>query len=386
MNRAAAKVFFLFLVGVTWTNVSAWAQLDPSSSILLRNGSREPRPDDLDTQRYKVRETRSRDPAPDFEEEKSGTKIPTPVSSKTSVTSEPTPKSQEPSEPSKPQEVTSSATPQEAQPSNENRPPLTTQVKELILGGTEEDISEYRKQIHPQDPRANLVELTLAPVYYYNDSSSRYSFHRFNSHGLGFQVGAHFWLTPFFGIVGSSFSSLAGSVPSGAANAVLADYQIVDAGFRFRRHFGWSRKAASLRFGVDYHQSEMKIGQDATDLVGTQTKGASLAIEGNIPSSHVYVHTFALELRPRLRQSELVSGANIRSGTKSQTHGLGASVGGQWLLDRQNQIFWKLHHSVEQSLYDGEASSPDPMTGVTPRGVSITNSFTRFSVGFSWGT
>src|SRR5438876_1081960 len=85
MSRVKSSLFILLMVAFFWANATAWAQVDPSTSILLRNGNSGPAPEALDTQRYKVRELKSREAPIEVDEEKSGTTIPTPVTSKTSV-------------------------------------------------------------------------------------------------------------------------------------------------------------------------------------------------------------------------------------------------------------------------------------------------------------
>jgi hypothetical protein len=41
---------------------------------------------------------------------------------------------------------------------------------------------------------------------------------------------------------------------------------------------------------------------------------------------------------------------DVKSGGKSETNALSLSVGGDWTLDRRNQIFWKTQYSVERNF------------------------------------
>jgi hypothetical protein len=386
MSRVRSSFYLIAITLICWTIVPAVAQVDLSNSVLLRTGSKSgPSVESLDSGRYKIREPKSRDAAVEMEEEKTGTSIPSPVSSKTTVKAKATAEATTtvvvvPSTPPEPSPVPLGPQPEPQKPS------VTTQVKELILGGTEDDIADYRNQIHPQDPRANAVEISMAPAYYYNDTSSSYSFHNYNSSGPGYDLRANLWLTPFFGLQSDLFTSLSSSVRSGGSNAVAVEYQVWDSGLRFRKHFGYSRKSSSVVFGIDYTQSSSKIARAAIDLVGSESSGVALVMESTIPSSVTYAHTFGIAMRPHMHEKESATSISVTSGTKGQTNGVELSLGGQWTLDRRNQVFWKLRHNVERTLYEGSASQVDPQTGVTPNGVTLTNSTTMFYFGFRWGS
>lgn len=267
----------------------------------------------------------------------------------------------------------------------EEQRPVTQQVRTLILGDSEE-IAEYHKQIHAQDPRKNMLSISIAPAYYYNGSASSYSFRRYTANGPGFGLGMNFWATPFFGIQSRFFSSVGGSVRSGGTNMVPLEVQNLNVGIRFRKHFGYSRKAPHLTWGLDYHDSHTKISRDALTAVGHKSNGVSVALDGVVPQSVTYAHTFQIDIQPRLKHSETTSGVQVTSGSKSETTALSLGLGGQWTLDRQNQVFWKGQYSVERNLFEGAASTVDPHNSITPSGVSVTDSLLIFYFGFRWGS
>lgn len=267
----------------------------------------------------------------------------------------------------------------------EEHPPVTVQVRELILGGTEEDIDEAKRQIHPEDPRANILNISLAPAYFYDGSSSNYAFRNYHSDGPGIGLGMNLWLTPFFGVQSKYFSSVSSSVRDGG-NMVPMTTQQFEAGIRFRRHFGFTRKSAQLSWGIDYHDASNKIAPDSSSSIGRKTSGLSLSIEGIVPTSITHAHIFELAIRPSQHHSEMDTKATAKSGTKNETNAVSLALGSQWTLDRRNQIFWKGEYSVERNLFDGSASTADPHTGVAPNGVSVTNSLVIFYFGFKWGS
>jgi hypothetical protein len=369
---------FLILV---WPALG-FAQFDSTSTVLLRSGKTKPH--NLDSSRYKIRQPESRKGDDDIEE-RPGTYIASPVPVK------PAPKKPAPivqPEPVlAPPIVAPLAEPAVAPAIVEELPPqpVAVQVKELILGGNNQEIDNYKNSIHPEDPRANVISVALAPAYYYNASQSNYSYRRYHSTGPGIGLGMNLWLTPFFGVQSKFFSSVSASQKSGASE-VPTDLQNFEAGFRFRRHFGYSRRSSQISWGLDWHDSMNKISKDATTSIGRKSSGLSLSLEGELPASNTYAHTFALDVRPRMKHNETNTAAEARSGTKNETNAVGLSVGGMWNLDRQNQVFWRGQYLVERNLFDGAASQVDPHNDATPSGVSVTNSLLMFYFGFKWGS
>lgn len=393
----------LSLVVTLAFGLSARAQLD--STILLRSGGKTPSRQNLDSTRYKIRAPESR--RDDDADEKPGSVIPTPVKKPTKtqpvevtvpVQSEPIPTpvpvETKPVDRSEPQPVTANLpTQQQTEPAVENKPaqetseppPVTQQVRDLLLGG-QEDIEEIKSKIHAQDPRSNFVQISIAPAYYYNTSASSYSFRRYNSNGPAMGLGMNLWLTPFFGIQSRYFANMSSSIRGGGSNMVSADVQSLDTGVRFRKHFGTSRKSSYITWGIDYHDARNKIGKEATTAVGSKSYGLGLALEAVVPVTNGYAHTLQVNVLPRLKHTETATSVSVRSGNKSETNGVGFGLGGQWTLDRRNQIYWKAQYTIERNLFKGDASDVDPATGVKPTGVSVTNSTGVIYFGFSWGS
>ena len=392
------QVLSLILIG-SFSAPTA-AQLDSSSAVLLRSNGKTVSPRSLDSSRYKIRTPEGRKDDDDIEE-KPGTFIPSPVPSKP-PRAKATVKSVEiiniqqetqvtPDVPSPVVEASPAPVPSEATPTpaaavaEPQSQPVTDQVKELFLG-SDEDIDQYKKAVHPQDPRANMIDISLAPAYFYNSSQSSYQFHDYDTQGTGFGLGMNLWLTPFFGLHADFFSSVSASIRAGGTNVVSLDRQDFNGGLRFRKHFGTGRKSPHLSWGLDYHDSRTKISKEATEAIGRRASGVSLTLEGVVPTSVGYAHTFKIDVRPRIHLSEMNTAIEVKSGTKNSTNSVGLALGGQWTLDRQNQVFWRGQYSVEQSLYEGTASTVDSRTSLTPSGVSTTDSLLIFYFGFRWGS
>lgn len=403
MKRLLLALSPLFVFA--WCHVAS-AQLDSTSAVLLRPGGKAPSRQNLDSSRYKIRAPESRRDDDEIGE-RPGTVIPSPVTPRKpksapvpTTTSEVTVTAPPPTEtpvptPVPPEPVEAAATPispvaptapevvTEAEPAV--KPPVTQQVRELV-GGTEEDIIEAKTAIHPQDPRSNVIDIQIAPGYYYNDSSSTYSYRDYTSNGPALGLGMNVWLTPFFGFQSRYFTSVSSSVRSGGTNMIPTEVLAFDAGVRFRKHFGYSRKAAHLNWGLDYHDEMNKINKEATTIIGRKSSGLSVSFEAVMPSSFTYAHTVQVDLRPRMKHTESGTAADVKSGTKSETNAIALSVGGEWTLDRKNRLFWKSQYSVERNLFRGPASDIDPADGQTPDGVAVTNSLMMFYLGFKWGS
>lgn len=258
------------------------------------------------------------------------------------------------------------------------------QVKILILGD-DEDIEDFHKALHPDDRRNNRVEISVAPTYIYDSSSSHYSFRNFTTQSPGFTAGADVWASPFFGLHGQYAASLGQNVYSSSTKQMVpSTYRDIEIGFRFRKHFGLKRKSPSLLWGLDFVDHSVRLPGNTADRVSTSSSGLSLSLQADIPRSTYYTHVVGVEVQPFLVHEE-TSDAAIRSGGRNDTYAIGAWLGGAWLFDRGHQLFWKLQERIEQNSFSGSASTIDPSTGTAPNGVSVTNCVTLFSVGYRWG-
>jgi len=348
----------------------AQTPFDPSTAALFK-GNSSPEPEDLDSTRFTVTSPNPDKPDAAVKKKKQVNAVtadaPSPVAPPT--TSPPAPAILAP---------TSNLAPAE-------HPSLGDQVKVLILGN-DDQIEDFHKQIHPSDRRNNRVEIEVAPTYVYDSSASNYSFRQFTFQSPGLDVNAHVWLTPFFGLQVNYLSTFGATVMSPQAQQMVPlAFQDIEIGLRFRKHFGLQRRSSSLTWGLDFIQQTQQVPSDTVDRVSTSTSGLSLSLQADIPMGLSYSTFLGVELQPELVHSES-SNANIHSGGQNEANAIGAWIGGDFIFDRQHQMFWKLHERIEQDVFDGTASTPDPVTNSTPSGVSITNSTTMFSIGYRWGS
>lgn len=329
-------------------SAGAQAQVDTSSTLLLRPSGHQIEPEDLNSSNFTVRVPEGKKTDEPIDEDP----VPLPKHSRTMKKNinPPMPTAVEPEPPS--------------------IPPQPQPLAETL---------------HDEDPGPQLF-VSFAPGFFYEGSDSSYSFRKYTTNGPAFSLGSTLWFSPSFGIQGSYTSSVTGSVSSSAAQTSPVDMQILDVGIRFRKLFGSSPHPTKMVWGFDFHNSSDKISTDSLTKVGRRSRGVGLALEVTIPSSATYSHTFGFKVQPFLRHTELGTAAHAQSGTSSSANAVGASLGGEYTLDRQNQVYWNFQYRVERDLFKGTANIPDPRTGVSPSGVSVTDNLMILYLGFRWGS
>lgn len=372
-----------FTIGLWAAFVSctqAYAQVDPSSAVLLRSTGKAPDKDDLDSSRYKVR-TQPFSPAEDNRRLQSAPQPPTPQTPRVS----PKPVSI----PEGGRLDTNTETPQSNTPSlpTVSDPDMTEQMQKLLLGGSTSEIQKYRRLLNSSDFRLNIVELSLAPIYIYNDSSSNSWYRNYVSSSPGFYVAADVWITPFFGFHTSYQAGLNSTVKGSPSSGefIPVDHDWFGAGLRFRKFFGLGSTSPGLIFGIDFSEYQMKVPGDETNRIGVKSSGVRLSVESQIPKSQTYHWLLGFSVLPRADHKEIETGIDAESGTNQESTSVGIWVGGKFVYSRKNQVYWKLSHQVEKNLFEGQTNVNDPITGSTIDGVDVTNSMTLFSIGYIWG-
>lgn len=338
-----------FVLIMFFFSSSAFAQLDPSSSRLLMQGSSD---QSLDSSRYQMRpktqgETRS-------------------VQRVRSV-----PKPSEPAPTSKPAHV---------------KPKPPKEVKPVPVKIVEVEPKE-EKRIHISDPRLNLVEVNFAPGVMYINSNSQTWYRDYFSFSPSIDVDAKIWITPSLAVKAGYGTSLAAditSAPTGLSKTAT-EHRSFSGGFEFRNFASASRKSLSYAFGLGYSDYQMIVPRTSTDRIRLKTKGAVLSLSTRIPLSLSEARFLSIDILPQLKTAEESTQVSFKSGKLDSAHGIRLSVGGEYVIDRKQQFYWKLSHRVDKHVYEGASSANDPITGTTLSGISVTTGTTQFQFGFSWG-
>ncbi len=351
----------------------AHAQVDPSTSLLLRSGGKTPERRDLDSRRYTLRP---------------GSERPTPTSETSTQEPEPSALSAQPPPPQEPlldqKEEALIDSELRVEEGIEEELTRLRRLRDLFLGGSAEGMEDYIKSIHPQDPRLNIMELSVAPAFLYYDSSSAFWYRDYYSAGPGLSTELGFWVTPHFGVHFDYMTSLGHSLESSPVGGVNLGLRHQDGamGLKLRQHFGLSRRAPSLLAGLNFRESQVKIAGPMDNRFSHRSSGLEVSLQLRVPNSNFHSWTFGLRLMPQLSHQE----KRVTSGSKSKdNYQVNLSLGSVYVLDRNQQLFWSLRHRFERTNFSGPALRIDPKTSVTPQGVRVDQGLTVFEFGYTWG-
>lgn len=264
-------------------------------------------------------------------------------------------------------------------------PSISEQAESLFANKTDKVYEYYRQEVHPEDVRNNKVEIDFAPLLIYNDSSSNYSFRKYQSFFEALKLKASVWLTPLIGVSGQYMFSFGADVDDANHSKISTKYEYVDLGLNFRKFFGISRKANSLEFSVLYSDNSFRVSNESTMHSRLKSNGLGVGLKARLPSSGSYSWVLGGSFFPRLQHSESATAVNARSGSTDENTRLEFDLGGEWLFSRYSQMVWNLGVSSERNLFSGTASLPDSSTGSTPSNVSVTNTLYMLNLGYRWG-
>ncbi len=382
--------FSVFLFSLAFASLAS-AQIDPSSALLLNpDTGASTREGGLDSGRYTVK------PAPKTQS--------APALRRGDVREEA----------KKPEERPASESPQNSTPSNTTFAPEAAGVPkvvpspqpgtflsgadaplpppqpidETVLGGSDEEIKEYKKMLNPEDRRHNLMELSIAPAFIYNDSRSPYSFRKYSTASPALGGDGRVWFSPFFGVQASYMTTLSGSVndsTSTATRTITVAQTFMRAGIRSRNFLATGKYSPSLTWGLDFYEHYFVVPKDAETRGRLRTNGAQVSLEGEWPTSGRSSWLLGVSFLPMASHKEYSTGLALRSGSRVDSNGVGISVGTKIQYDRSSALFIRLSHQLDKHVFTGQAATADPVNGNTPSGVPVTNSFTIFQLGYTWG-
>lgn len=366
------NVFFAAIViAVSFISKKAIADIDPSSALLLKNSSTEGQSGvNLDSGRYTIRPSAA--PTPQSTKVESPQSTPKPKPTATTNTNE---------------SVNTNTKSSTVAPKAEDTDPFPERMKEFFLGGDMEEILRYRGALHPEDPRHNFVEVSVAPGYLYMNSKSDYWYRKFHSAAPGLGVGAEFWLTPFFSLQSTYFTTFAADMTAqyDSNRKVNTDHRLFNAGIQFRKFFSMSRKSPNLVFGINYDETQLLVPKSEPQRPRLKTTGVALRLEATLPKTTTRAWVVGAEFLPKIKVTEIQTGLDLQSGKKPTSYGFKFSFGQDFNFNRNHKVFWRLSHRIDKTVYEGTATLNDPITGTAPSGVSVTQGTSLFQFGFTWG-
>lgn len=266
-------------------------------------------------------------------------------------------------------------------------PTISQQAQSLFAANPEKVLGYYQDQFEEEDPRQNKIEISFAPGFVSNESSSNYSYRDYRSVFSAMTLGANVWLTPAIGIGGNFLFSLGADTSGDAVTNTRspARYEFLDLGMKFRQFFGFTSTSKSIEFDVLYSDYKMSVNADDLYRAKIKSSGAGLKMTLRVPTSDEVAWMVGGSFYPRLQHSEAKAGVDVGSGNNTENVRIGVQLGTEVKLSRQSQIFYEASLTSEKNLFDGNATTVDPATGTTPKNVSVTDTFYLFSIGYRWG-
>lgn len=276
--------------------------------------------------------------------------------------------------------------PVKLQPTPEE-PTYSQQAQSLFAADPEKVFDFYQSQLDESDPRRNKVEISFAPGYVTNESSSNYSFRDYRSVFTGMNLGASVWLTPAMGVGGNFLFSLGADTSGDAVTNTRspARYEFLDVGLKFRQFFGFSLMSKSIAFDLLFSDYKFNVNVDDIYRARLKSTGVGVKMTLRMPTSPDVAWLVGGSFYPRLQHSETKAGVDVNSGNNTENVRFGIQLGSEVRLSRESQIFYEASLMSEKNLFDGNAKSMDPATNQTPKNVSVTDSYYLFSVGYRWG-
>ena len=270
---------------------------------------------------------------------------------------------------------------------NTETPSRLESVRTYVWGDQEMTIQAYQEQVHPDDPRLNHLEFDLLPSVWSVQSQSNHSVRDYNAFSNAIAFSPRFALTPHLVLhlkyVGSFGASI--SANSGGSDSSKVKFENIDLGFRFKKYYGLSRKAMSFSYGIDFSENKTTPPSGDDHRWKLKTSGFQFVGEVRMPSTPQFSWVVGGSFAPRLNHSEQSTGIDSGSGDNPESNRIGFKIGGEYKMNRQDQIIWNLEHQVETNLFSGEAEATDPKSGLKPENVSVNHSQTIFSFGYRWG-
>ncbi|MEQ1666180.1 MAG: hypothetical protein ABL927_12480, partial [Bdellovibrionales bacterium] len=121
------------------------------------------------------------------------------------------------------------------------------------------NIDKYKSKLDPDDIRRNLVEISVAPNYLYLNSSSSFWTKKYYSSGPGITIAADIWITPLLGINVSYLTTLSAdmSAQPNTSQKILVDHRYTDFGFVYRNYASLNKLSKSINLGIKYSEYQL---------------------------------------------------------------------------------------------------------------------------------
>lgn len=352
----------------------AWAQLDPASSLLIkRPAGTTATTKNLDSGRYTIKNT-DKEKAPSVSAEEALVK-PAPGATQSAQRV-----GQGELQKASPADV-----PIENANKNKSEKVLDKDVEKNQ--GNNTDLKVDTEELSPGDRRSNIMNISVATGFMYLDAASDYWFKKYSSSSPTMAIEAEVWFSPEIGLSADYMTSLVADISAehDSDRSVLVDHRITRAGLMLRKFGGTSVKSPHVIFGINYSEYQMVVPKAEASRIGIKHSGIGLFMNSYWPTELRKHWRAGVELAPKIKIDEEDTQLQLKAGSNLTAYSIKLTVGRDYILDRQNQLFWRLSHRLDRAVYDGTASDADPITGLTPQGVKASTGLTLLEIGFTWG-
>ena len=267
-------------------------------------------------------------------------------------------------------------------------PPVTPEVVQYQEPEKDDPIDIFsRDQFDEDDIRKNKMEITVAPTFVYNGSTSNYSYRNYSSFFSALDLSSNVWMTPTLGLHGRILFSFGAGVAgdSTTGSKIPVKYEDIDLALKFRRFFNSAKDSASVEMDLLYSEDKFSPPSDNNFRPKLTSTGLGARVTSKFPSGNNFSWVFGGLFYPRIQHQEDKVGLTIRSGTPSENARLGVNLGAELRFNRGSQVVYDLAVTSERDSFDGAANPVDPETSKSPSNVSVTNTMLMFSFGYRWG-
>lgn len=280
---------------------------------------------------------------------------------------------------------------QPAEPVTESQPDepkLGDQFKALYGDEHRKVLDFYEQRLDEHDPRRNKVEVQVAPGWSYTQSRSSYSPRDYHTSYPSLRLRANVWLTPAIGLVGQLQFSMGASLPGDSTidSRDTTRFETVDLGIRFRSFQEYSKGSSSQEVGLFFIDDSTQVASDSLTRLKLRSTGFGIGVWSRNPAaSGSSAWHLGGGFAPRMVHVEDATGWTGQSGSPLENIRMLLEVSREEILSRKSQILYGIKWTGERNAFDGAATAADPLTGLTPTNVSVTNSTATFFFGYRWG-
>jgi hypothetical protein len=345
---------------------SAHAQVSPTADALLKSGTRDDL--NLDSGRYTVREGEGESQV--IEPKNAPAKKPVTKKDKALKVTD---------------NIPSRVPPDTARESKGEAPQYYQAQAQRINNELQND--EVEIELHSEDLRHNMLKLSVAPGYFYVNSSSESWFRNYYGGAPSLNLEAEAWVYPEYSVYAQLTASLGADVTATPQDSrkIGAEHTVYEYGMRWHKFFGVTRRAPSMIIGLSINEYQMRTGTNEQDRIRLYTRGLQLELGVRRPVSNNIAWRFGTKFMPELKTKETSRAMAVSSGLKNSAQSLSVYLGREFIFTRAQQFYWQIMYRHDKHLYSGAATGVDPVYGQALSGISVNTGMTMFQIGFSWG-